>query len=304
MLDLRADTFSFPAGVQIALALVGVLGTILSVAGAILTIRLSPRRANESPQVGRPLHPIRLWRPSQFALALGHLQRFRERLLEDAFSKGTERGHVTESDLLRWIIQLGLTCAAHMVPQSLGKANLFRVSRLEANSDGHTTAITLYSSEFVGVFSVNQLTNLINPRELRHLRFSERQHVDEFPAALQCLVDGLPTMQSLRRRRASFDEPERSLGATHILAIPLFTGLHSIQEQDQVVSITVDLRYSRIGGWILDRRNLYKTNVFRRAARLKELLIEIPQLRDPRFLPLSDRNSPSASGADSTETAL
>jgi len=82
---------------------------------------------------------------------------------------------------------------------------------------------------------------------------------------------------------------KRALGATHILAIPLYSSLHSVRELDQVVSITVDLRYSRLGGWLLDRRDLQSTSLYRRAAQLKALLADIPQIQDPRFLPLSDR---------------
>jgi hypothetical protein len=81
------------------------------------------------------------------------------------------------------------------------------------------------------------------------------------------------------------------LGATHILAIPLFSNFHSVKELDQVVSITVDLRYSRLGGWLLDRTDIQKLSIFRRAMNLKDILVEIPQLRDPRFLPLSDRSA-------------
>jgi hypothetical protein len=275
---------------QAVLALLSALGFILSIAGLVLTVKLAPRRANERPGIGRALHTIRFWRPSQYSLAMGHLQMFRERLADDAYHKGHERGKVTESDLIRWIIQLALTCAAEMVPQSLGKANLFRVSQIVSDDTGHTTEIRLYSSEFVGVFSAHQLTNLMNETEIRHLYYCERQRPDEFPAALQCLVKGSPIVQSLRKRRASFDQPERSLGATHILAIPLSRSFHSVRELDQVVSITVDLHYSRLGGWLLDRTDIQRMSIFRRAMNLREILVDIPQLRDPRFLPLWDRS--------------
>lgn len=273
------------------LGLLSVIGLVVGVVGVVLTIKLAPRRANERPRIGRALHAIRFWRPSQYSLAIGHLQLFRERLIQDQYFKGNERGRVTESDLIRWIVQLALTCAANMVPQSLGKANLFRVSQIISDESGHVTEVRLYSSEFVGVFSANQLTNLLNETEIRHLYFNERQRTDEFPAALQCLIEGLPTIQSLRKRKASFDQPERSLGATHILAIPLFNSFHSVKELDQVVSITVDLRYSRLGGWILDHTDVQRRSLFRRALNLRNLLVEIPQLRDPRFLPMSDRSA-------------
>lgn len=276
---------------QVTLALLSALGFILSVVGVVLTVKLAPRRANEKPVTGRTLNQIRFWRPSQYSLAIGHLQKFRELLADDVYHKGTERGRVTESDLIRWIIQLGLTCAAHMVPQSLGKANLFRVSQIITDGTGRTTEIRLYSSEFVGVFSVHQLTNLMDETEIRHLYYNEQQSVDNFPAALQCLVNGSPTVQSLRQRRASFDQPERQLGATHILAIPLFKNLRSVRELDQIVSITVDLRYGRIGGWILDHTDLHKKSLYRRAVNLRDILLDIPQIRDPRFLPLSDRSA-------------
>lgn len=286
-----ASEFSLPSGVQIALAAVGVVSFLLTLAGFIFTVRLSPRKVNEAPRRGRALHPIRFWRPSQYSLALGHLEDFCSKLREDVYYKGEERGHVTESDLVRWITQLSLTCASQMVPQSLGKANLFRVSQITKDDEGRRAEIRLYSSEFVGVFSVNQLTNMLNAAELRRLYANEGQRTDEYPAALQCLVEGAPTIQSLRKRHAVFDEPEKSLGATHILGIPLFKGMYAISERDQAVSITVDLKYSRFGGWLLDRRDLTKTSLFRRAMHLKEAIAEIPQLRDPRFMPLGDRSA-------------
>jgi hypothetical protein len=281
-------SFAFPPWVQIALAVIGIAGTILSAWGLAVSLQWSPRRANEEPRKGIPLPPIRFWRPSQYALALGNLLDFTKRLKQHVFYTGKERGHVTESDLVRWIIQLALTCAAQMVPQSLGKANLFRVSSIIRDRAGRTTGVRLYSSEFVGVFSTSQLINVYHSTELRNLYSSDSQPVDKYPAALQCVAEGLPTIQSLASRKAAFDQPERSFGATHVLAIPLQTAVSGITEEDQVVSITVDLKYGKFGSWLLARRDFQKLSVYRRALRLAELLSDIPELSDPRFLPPGD----------------
>ncbi|MFI1994810.1 hypothetical protein [Actinoplanes sp. NPDC020271] len=280
--------YAFPAWLQIVLAVLGLIGTVLSAWGLAVSLQWSPRRANEEPRKGIPLSSIRFWRPTQYALALGNLMDFVRRLQQKVFYTGKERGHVTESDLVRWIIQLALTCAAQMVPQSLGKANLFRVSSIIRDKAGRTTGVRLYSSEFVGVFSTSQLINVYQATELRNVFSNDSQSVDQYPAALQCVAEGLPTIQSLARRKSSFDQPERSFGATHVLAIPLQTAVTGITYEDQVVSITVDLKYGRLGSWLLAHRGFQKFSVYRRANRLAKLLSDIPELSDHRFLPSSD----------------
>jgi hypothetical protein len=277
------STADIPAGIQGVLTILGVISFLITLIGVILTIRWSPRKANEAPRRGRPVHPVRFWRPSQYALALGYLEDFCQRLQQGSFYSGQERGRVTESDLVRWIIQLSLTCAAQMVPQSLGRATLFRVSQLARDDVGRTTGIRIYSSEFVGVFAPLQMASPFDSTYIRNLHLNEDQHSEECPAALQCVLDGFPTIQSLRQRKAAFDEPERSIGATHILGIPLLNGRRSTRQQDQVVSITVDLRFGRLYGWLLDHRDPQKLTIYRRAAQLASLLAEVEQLTDPRF---------------------
>lgn len=295
MSRLAVDGYSLSAGVQIALAVLGVLGFVLTVASFVLMIHWSPRKSNELPKLDLPLRSVRFWRPSHYSLAVGYLQEFRDRLKSGAYHTGGERGWVTESDLVRWIIQLGLTCAAQMVPQSLGKANLFRVSSLRRNNRGQIVEVKVYASEFVGAFPLAQLTNHIDQNALRYLAMKEHTNAHQVPAALQCINKGTPIVHSLRKRHADLDEPERDLGTTHILAIPLFTGVGSIKAQDQVVSITVDLKYGWLMGRWLDRRieqrTLYRTSLYRRAVQLAKLLTDIRQLSDPRFLPLSNREA-------------
>jgi hypothetical protein len=186
-----------------------------------------------------------------------------------------------------------------MVPHSLGKANLFRVSTINRDRAGRTVGVRLYSSEFVGVFSTSQLINVYHSTELRNVHSNDNQSVDQYPAALQCVAEGLPTIQSLASRKSAFDQPERSFGATHILAIPLQTAVTGITHEDQVVSITVDLRYGRLSSWILEHRGLQKLSVYRRAARLADLLSAIPELSDPRFLPTNEHTPDLGSGSGS-----
>lgn len=293
--------FMASPGIQALVAVLSVLGFVFSVLGIVVTIRWSPRRSNEVPRRGRPLRAIRFWRPSHYSLALGYLNDFCDRLKKNMYHSGTERGRVSEADLVRWILQIALTCAAQMVPQSLGKATLFRVSQVKIDETGRTTDIAIYSSEYVGIYSANQVTSTLNGTFLRNFHLNEHQPTDECPAALQCIAEGLPIIQSMLRRRAAFDDPERSLGTTHILAIPLVGNFHEVKFSDQIVSITIELKFSRFGSWILDRRDMQKRSLFRRANALAVLLSAIPQLSNPRFLPIVDQDSFEAEGGEEDE---
>jgi hypothetical protein len=273
-----SDAVGLSASAQIALAVLAVLGVVLTAASLVLTIRWSPRKSNEHPRRGRPLRQIRFWRPLQYALALGYLQDYSERLRSGQYYGGDQRGRVTDSDLTRWIIQIALTCAAQIVPQSLGKANLFRVSDIFYDDEGRSTKVRVYSSEFVGVFSSNQMIDPMNKTFLRNLHFEPSvQSSENYPAALQCLGEGIPIIQALKGRRAAFDEPEKALGATHILAIPLLSSLQSIEQRDQAVSITVDLRYGKVRAWLLEHRDIQKTSIYRRAEQLSRALGDVLQ---------------------------
>jgi hypothetical protein len=273
---------------QWALAVVAVIGTTASVIGVVLAIAWSPRRSNERPVTGRIIPSIRFWRPSSYTLALGKLKQFIDRWKDGTFNSRNERGFVTEYDLVRWIIQLALTCAANMVPQSLGKANLFRVSQIERDAAGRVTRVKVYSSEFDGVFSPGQLIDVLDSQLLRDMSL-DPQHLkpSDYPAALQCVLSGAPTIQSLRKRASDFDIPERSLGVTHVLGVPLIRDFSGVTP-DSPVSITVDLRYFWLVGRLVDRTNLHRRIVLRRALQLASMLADVTALRDPRFLPPSD----------------
>lgn len=279
------DTFSFPPLIQITVAVIGGIGFLLTLAGLILAVRWTPRRANEHPRRGRPLRIIRFWRPSHYSLALGYLEDYCNRLINQDYHVGNERGFVTESDLVRWTFQLALTCAAYMVPYSLGKANLFRVSSIISDTESRRTEVRVYSSEFVGVFPARQLADPLDNKRLRNLRLApNHQTSDQYPAALQCVGDGLPICQSLKNRRAAFDEPEKTLGATHILAIPLVQDLSVLEKPDQATSITVDLHFGHFRKWLVDHRDFQKTTMFRRALKLSQILTPVKQLSAPMVL--------------------
>jgi hypothetical protein len=129
------ETFSFSAWIQIAVAIIGIIGFVVTVVQLFLAVQWSPRRANELPQLGRPLKIIRIWRPSHYSLALGYLEEYCQRLISRGYDLSGKRGYVTEYDLVRWTFQIALTCAAYMVPHSLGKANLFRVSQIVTDAE-------------------------------------------------------------------------------------------------------------------------------------------------------------------------
>ncbi len=302
------DAASASSGVQAVLGLGGfvftVLGTIASIVALVLGFVWAPRRSNEQPVVGKKVPTVRFWRPRNYNLALGHLRDFIRRWQDRQFSTDNKRGYVTEYDLVRWIIQLALTCAANVIPQSLGKANLLRVSRIERDSDDRVRNVTVYSSEFDGIFTAEQLVNDLNPRRMRDLSLvqSGSGHRD-YPAALQCIVDRRPIIQSLRQRSSHFDTPELHVGLSHVLAIPLRMDFSSALP-DQPVSITVDLHYSRLVGYLVDKFGLHRRTLLRRAAQLSALLMQVSAIHATAFLPPSDIGSvpeepgPSASNDD------
>jgi hypothetical protein len=217
-----------------------------------------------------------------------------ERWQRREFDASNRRGFVTEYDLIRWVIQLALTCAANIVPQSLGKASLFRISEIEFSDSGRLVNVRVYSFELEGIFSAEQMVDQMNSRRMRDLSISPQQHEgDSYPAALQCIQNKEPTLQSLRQRASKFDRPERKLGLTHILAIPLRRDL-SDALQDQPVSITVDLHYAYPIGYLVDKFGLHRRTLVRRAGQLSEILSNVSSLHRVEFLPppAPDRNAP------------
>lgn len=297
MAGQASDTFNFPAWIQIAVAMLGVIGFIVTVVSLFLAVQWSPRRTNEYPRIGRPLKIIRFWRPTQYSLALGYLAEYCQRLINREYSVSDERGYVTESDLIRWAFQIALTCAACMVPHSLGKANLFRVSRIITDGDNRRIELHVYSSEFVGVFSPRQLVDPLDNTRLRNLELApSRQLSDRYPAALQCVGEGIPIIQSLKNRRAAFDEPEKALGATHIVAIPLVRDISTLTTSDQPTSITIDLHFGRIAGWMLDHRDFQRTTIYRRAKGLSKILMSVQQLSAPMMLVPTESKRPKQIG--------
>jgi hypothetical protein len=269
----------------------GVVGAVASILALIFAVIFTPRPSNERPITGKKVPTVRFWRPRNYNLALGHLKDFVERWTDHLFDPSNVRGALTEYDLVRFIIQLALTCAANIVPQSLGKATLFRISRIERNKEGEVTRVTVYSSEFDGIFTAEQLINDIHPQRLRDISLIRQgQRRQDYPAALQCVVDNQPIVQSLRQRSSSFDSPERNLGLTHVLALPLrrdFSGAIP----DQPVSITVDLHYSRLVGYLVDKFSLHRKTLLRRAAQLRDILRPVSALQTSKFLPPTDASS-------------
>jgi hypothetical protein len=267
----------------LAFEVLGLIAVAVLIGVVVFVLLRSPNRSNEQASTGRTLHPMRLWHPGHYSLALGHLQVLCRHWKDGEFHPADVRGRTTEWDLIRWILQLSLTCAASMIPQSLGKANLFRVSQVARNLASQPE-LTLYSSEFDGVFSVRQLVDPLDHTRLRDVRYVWGS--DDHPAAVQCVIDNQPLLQSLQKRSLKFDNPERDLGITHVLAIPLVRSFGNVIP-DQPVSITVDFRFSKLTSWLVDRGYRRRT-VIRRAEQLASTLVEIEAIKDPRFLPPSD----------------
>jgi hypothetical protein len=230
---------------------------------------------------------VRFWRPRSYNLPLGNLEDFVNRWKRREFETGNNRGWVTEYDLIRWIIQLALTCAANIVPQSLGKANLHRISEIRYDSSGKLALVKVYSSEFDGVFTADQLLDRFNPRRIRDISLVQGgEPRSDYPAALQCVIDKRPIIQSLRQRSSHFDAPERKLGLSHVLAIPLRSDFAN-GIPDQPVSITVDLHYLRLIGFVTDKFKMHRT-LLRRAGQLSEILLSVDAIHARAFLPPSD----------------
>lgn len=264
-------------------AVVGVVGTMASLVGLFITISSIGRRRRRGSR--RRITTVRYWRLVNYDLALAQLRDMIGRWQRNEFDADNRRGFVTEYDLLRWIIQLALTCAANIGPQSLGKASLFRIGEIERDSQTRLTRVRVYSFELDGIFSADQMLDRMNPRLMRDISISpDGQDGHNFPAALQCVNDKGPTVQSLRLRASKFDSPERRLGLTHILAIPLRSDLADAQP-DQPVSITVDLRFSGPIGYLVDHFNLHCRTLIGRAEQISQALRPVTALHKPEFLP-------------------
>ena len=294
------------SGSGLAWSIIGVVGTVVgtvaSIIGVLLAIAWSPRRSNEVPVIDKKVPTVRFWRPRNYNLALGHLQAFAKRWQDHLYETNNRRGCVTEYDLIRWIIQLALTCAANIVPQSLGKASLFRVSQIEQDSQGRVTRVSIYSSEFDGIFSGDQLIEPLQPKRIRDISIvTQGERHGNYPAALQCVASQRPIIQSLRRRSADFDAPERNLGLTHVLAIPLRRDFSDVIS-DQPVSITVDLHYFWPVGYLLDHMGLHNKTLLRRANQIYDILSRVTAIHSNDFLPPSDLKSPSTEPSALSET--
>jgi hypothetical protein len=262
------------------------LGAAIALTEIIVRLVTSPNRRNEQPEELGSLRTIRRWHPTQFSLARGQLKLFHTRLSEREYASGVVRGQVTEGDLYRWSIQQAIACAACIVPQSLGKANLFRVSQLQHDEYGQLVSVSLYSSEFVGVFSPNELIDQLDNRHIRSLRYKKGDtDPTTVPTALQCALEGTPVIHTLDKD-STLDRPERALGATHILGIPLALKSTAIKFKDQPVSITVELRYGSFRSFLITRRrdrHPLRVPVLRRARELAKELAEVDAFSDERM---------------------
>jgi hypothetical protein len=292
MVTLSAlDTTS--TNLRAVLDAVGVLGTLASLIALALTILWSPRRSNEEPSDGHRLHAIRFWRPSHYSQALGRLDDLCNALSEGAYHPRDERGFVTREDLTGWITKAALTCAANIIPQSLGKANLFRISEVERDAQKKIVSVRVYSSDFDGIFPLSQLVDLVDPHRLRDLSVHrEGQSPRDYPAALQCVLLKRPIIQSIKRRSSELDEPERLLGVTHVLGIPVTADL-SASKSDDPVSITVDLRFSWPIAWLVDQLGLRRRTLLRRASRIAKILGEHRALTSSAYLPPANLTPPT-----------
>ena len=259
----------------------GTVGTVASIAGLIAALRRRP----ESARRARKIATVRFWRSGTYHLAFDQLGELIKRWENQDFDPRNRRGFVTEFDLVRWIIQLALTCAASVVPQSLGKASLFRIGEIQRDEQARIIRIRVYSFELDGIFSAQQMLDDMDPRRMRDISIAlDHREEHGYPAALQCVQRKAPIVQSLRKRASKFDDPERQLGLTHILAIPLRRDL-SDALPDQPVSITVDMRFGHFSGYLLDRFHVREGRLLRRGSQLSEQLAHVKALHRSEFLP-------------------
>jgi hypothetical protein len=262
---------------------VGVVGTAASVLGLGIAVVTFVRRRSRPGKYR--IHTIRFWHRANYNLALQELERMVGHWSRREFDTESRRGFVTEYDLVKWIIQLALACAAAIVPQSLGKASLFRIGEITADEQERISRVRVFSFELTGVFSPEQMHDFADPRRMRDMSIVlDGQDEDHFPAALQCIRNNYPMLQSLRQRDSRFDRPERALGLTHILAIPLRSDLRDAQP-DEPVSITVDLHFSRPVAYLVDRCNLHRRILFERSQELMRILSSVNALHEIKFSP-------------------
>jgi hypothetical protein len=269
---------------------IGIIGIVVAV---LVPVGLARRQRGGRPAPTHKVPTIGFWRPRSYKLALVLLDEFIKRWEDGEFDRENRRGLVTEYDLIRWIIQLVLTCAANIVPQSLGRASLFRIGEITRDGQSRMIKIRVYSFELGGIFSLRQMINKYDHDRMRDLSIMlDQEDGNNHPAALSCVNKG-PFIESLLERSTDFDDPERDLGVTHILAIPLRRDLSHAQA-DQPVSITVDLRFGPLSSYLVDVFHLHHRTLLRRAELLSKRLARVSALHRPEFLPppTPDRDPP------------
>lgn len=277
--------------------LFGLISTTVTIGLGLISLVLfllwSPRKSNEKPGSRRSLPSIRVWRPRHYSLGMEYLGDYCKQLADRQYATRFKRGFVSQSDLVRWVLQMALTCAAFIVPQALGKATLFRVSTIRQYGkhdiyQPYRREIRIYASEFVGIFPTNQVTEPTDGTRIRSfLLGGPNQSDSQVPAALKCVRKGEPILEPIAGG-TSFDRPELEQGTTHVLAIPLCGHVKDVAFLDQPVSITVDLRYSRFGKWWASKRDFKKRSIYSRANRLMMSLQMLPELKEPQFFPKPD----------------
>ncbi len=263
-------------GVNLALS---VMAVIIPIYGLYWALKDGARRQNAHPVTRGMIPPIRRWKPSHFQLAIGHLEKYADAIRSDLIPLRKGSPEETDADdLKRWFLQLLLTAASIIIPNSQGKANLFYVSQIERGSEGHARRIHLASYEFVGVFPLAQLTEEAG-KYLRAFWIALPEQTLDAPVAATCARAN--AIQLVKVDRRTLNEDEIHLGTTHILGIPIVTSVNRPVE-NALISLTIDLKFRGFKyayySYFPDR--FTRTTLYARACTLQDLARRLVQELD------------------------
>lgn len=246
--------------------MVTAIGIALGVLGIVVPIVISRRRRSpDRPNAGglpnrhERVRPMRFWRERAFTQALDYLNDYHA-----ALDKVSAASQVTPSVIRAWGMDLIVTAASRISRYSQGKASLFEVEEVMAAPFARTLDLT--APFFVGAFPLGQLKN--SAWTPRTQKVPESSPTDRLSAAALAVLSNRIELQSLRDVKLG-SEPEKQVGTTHILAIPLGPEFHNLREGDVAV-VTIDLALPlrvralrRLNLWGSERR------MFERAGELR-----------------------------------
>lgn len=264
------------------------LGVIAAIAVPLGIVYFQSRKP---PKVtSRPVKSVNSWRSETFDRCLEYLNEHLE--LVDSAPDESSGSKASKSVLCDWSIDLLLAAAASISPYCQGKANMFVVARNEDD------VAYLRSEYFVGPFPHRQLLKPDGTYRDMAVPYAPGASKDDLAVAAKSLLFDRTTLESVEDAKFISD-PEKELGTTHIVGIPLCgvslaqSGVdagRALKEGQQVV-IAVDFRFPRLLGFIRwGPWPWHMAAINSRANRLREAALTVLRRIEPA------EESPSANG--------